>query len=131
MRTNPYLNMPNVLHSYIIISNLVTTAENASSTSFASSFESTWMTPSSRIFPIADTHASTTECKNRHIGEYKMNLYMICHDNGKLLKERVCQFFIGLSYAPKYDDLIDSLNPNIMTFKECSKRVQHMFNTLF
>ena len=42
-------------------------------------------------------------------------------------------FFIGPSYAPKYGSIwtdnvhvIDSLIPEILTLKMCSKRVQHV-----
>ena len=44
--------------------------------------------------------------------------------------------FDSLSDAPKYDiiwtekeNLIERFLPEILTFKECSKRVQHMSNT--
>ena len=54
-------------------------------------------------------------------------------------KERVHQFFIGLSDAPKYDiirtengEVIDSfIPPEILKFKEGSKRVQHVFDIAF
>ena len=45
--------------------------------------------------------------------------------------------FIGLSDAPKYDvvwteneKLIGGFLTEILTFKKCSKRVQHVFDTL-
>ena len=56
--------------------NLVTMAENASSTSFVSFVESTCITPSTRTFPIADTHASTTVCE-----KIVDDLYFLCQDD--------------------------------------------------
>jgi len=54
------------------------------------------------------------------------------------LEGRVRQFFIGLSDAPKYgiiwtknENLVDHFIPEILTFKESSKRgVGHPLNTI-
>ena len=53
-----------------------------------------------------------------------------------ILKGNFANFFIFPSDAPKYDiiwtevcDLIDSFVSEILTFKECSKRVLQVFNT--
>ena len=50
-----------------------------------------------------------------------------------MLKGEFAKFLIGSSDAPKYDitwteneNLIDRFPPEILTFKKCSKRVQHV-----
>ena len=52
-----------------------------------------------------------------------------------MLERRVCQFFISLPDAPKYDiirteneNLIDRFLPEILTIKEYSTRVQYVFD---
>ena len=53
------------------------------------------------------------------------------------LKGEFTNFFIGPSDVPRYDtiwtendDVIDSFRPEILTFKDCSKHVQHVFDTI-
>jgi len=63
----------------------------------------------------------------------------ICY--GECSERSVCivrQFFIDLSDAPKYGiictenrDVLDSFIPEILTFKECSKRVHYVLDTLW
>ena len=62
-------------------------------------------------------------------------LELIYFHESSQIKRSVRQFFIGLSDAPKYDiicseteNLIDRFLPEILMFKECSKRVQHVSN---
>ena len=54
-----------------------------------------------------------------------------------LLKGEFANFFIGCSDASKYDiiwtedgDVIDRFLPEILSFKECWKRVQHVFDKI-
>ena len=54
----------------------------------------------------------------------------------KVCMDGVFANFIGLSDAQRYDaiwtengDMIDSFIPDILTLKECSKRIQHVSET--